>query len=143
MALEPILKELESKESVVTPPAICFLRDMPMWKPEHRVTTNRCGLRYPSDLTDAEWSVIAPMIPPAKRGGRKRTVNVCDVFDARGFVVLTKRRIVERTFAWIIRNRRLMRDFERYSTLTEAFVRRSMVRIMLKRLRTRVFVPES
>ena len=35
--------------------------------------------------------------------------------DAAGFEVLPKRWIVERTFAWISRNRRLARDFERYA----------------------------
>ena len=35
-----------------------------MWKPEHRQAANRSGLRYPSDLTDAEWVIVAPMIPP-------------------------------------------------------------------------------
>ena len=45
-----------------------------MWKPEHRRAAERHGLRYPSDLTDAEWSLFAPMIPPARRGGRPRVV---------------------------------------------------------------------
>ena len=54
--------------------------------------------------------------------------------DAPGFVVLPKRWIVERTFAWISRNRRLTRDFERYATTVTAFVRVAMIRIMLKRL---------
>ncbi len=31
---------------------------------------------YPTDLTDAQWARIAPLIPPAKPGGRRRTVNV-------------------------------------------------------------------
>jgi hypothetical protein len=31
-----------------------------MWTPEHRRAANRSGLRYPSDLTDDEWAVIAP-----------------------------------------------------------------------------------
>jgi transposase len=44
-----------------------------MWKPEHRIAADRSGLRYPSDLTGAEWAVVEPMIPPAKHGGRKRT----------------------------------------------------------------------
>ena len=35
-----------------------------MWKPEHRLAADRSGLRYPSDLTDAEWAIVAPMIPP-------------------------------------------------------------------------------
>ena len=34
-----------------------------MWKPEHRQAANRNGLRYPSDLTDAEWVIVEPMDP--------------------------------------------------------------------------------
>ena len=47
-----------------------------MWKPEHRAAADRRGLRYESDLTDAEWALVGSLIPPAKRGGRPRTVNV-------------------------------------------------------------------
>jgi transposase len=36
-----------------------------MWTPEHRRAANRSGLRYPSDLTDAEWAIVEPLIPPA------------------------------------------------------------------------------
>ena len=50
------------------------------------------------------------------------------------FVVLPKRWIVERTLAWISRNRRLARDFERYARTVAAFVRLAMIRIMLRRL---------
>ena len=53
---------------------------------------------------------------------------------AAGFEVLPKRWIVERTFAWISRNRRLARDFERYATTVAAFIRLAMIRIMLRRL---------
>lgn len=60
-----------------------------MWKPEHRVAAARRGLRYPSDLTDAEWALVAPMIPPAKRGGRKRTVDVREVLNAIFYVLAT------------------------------------------------------
>ena len=54
--------------------------------------------------------------------------------DLHHFVVLPKRWVVERTFAWISRNRRLARDFERYATTVAAFVRLAMIRIMLRRL---------
>ena len=54
--------------------------------------------------------------------------------DAHRFVVLPKRWIVERTFAWISRNRRLMREFERYASTAAAFLRLAMIRLMLKRL---------
>jgi transposase len=50
------------------------------------------------------------------------------------FVVLPKRWIVERTLAWISRNRRLARDFERYAQSAAAFIRLAMIRIMLRRL---------
>ena len=50
------------------------------------------------------------------------------------FVILRKRRIVERTFAWISLNRRLARDFERYARTVAAFMRLAMIRIMLRRL---------
>ncbi len=52
-----------------------------MWKAEHRVAAKRSGLRYPSDMTDAEWALVVPLIP------------------------------TERTFAWTSRYRRLARDF--------------------------------
>ena len=50
------------------------------------------------------------------------------------FVVLPKRWIVERTLAWISRNRRLGRDFERYARTVAAFIRLAMIRLMLRRL---------
>ena len=52
---------------------------------------------------------------------------------AAGFEVLPKRWIVERTFAWISRNRRLARDFERYATTVATFIR-AIIRSMLRRL---------
>jgi transposase len=45
-----------------------------------------------------------------------------------------KRWIVERTFAWLSRFRRLARDFERYARTVAAFIHLAMIRIMLKRL---------
>lgn len=60
-----------------------------MWKPEHRRAADRRGLRYPSDLTDAEWGLVESMIPPAKRGGRRREVNVREVLNAIFYVLST------------------------------------------------------
>lgn len=62
------------------------------------------------------------------------TLQIVKRSDMHRFVVLPKRWIVERTFAWISRNRRLARDFERYARTVAAFVRLAMIRIMLKRL---------
>ncbi len=50
------------------------------------------------------------------------------------FVVLPKRWIVERTLAWISRNRRLARDYERYARTVAGYIRLAMIRIMLRRL---------
>jgi transposase len=60
-----------------------------MWKPEHRRAGDRRGLRYPSDLTDAEWALVEPMIPPARRGGRPRDVNLREVLNAIFYVLWT------------------------------------------------------
>jgi transposase len=54
--------------------------------------------------------------------------------ELRKFIVLPKRWIVERTLAWISRNRRLARDFERHASTVAAFVRLAMIRIMLRPL---------
>jgi putative transposase len=53
---------------------------------------------------------------------------------AKGFIVLPKRWVVERTFAWIGRRRRLCREFERYARTVAAFFRLAMIRIMPRRL---------
>ncbi len=50
---------------------------------------DRSKLRYPSDLTDAEWALVEPLIPPAKRGGNKRTVNLRAVVDGLMYVLST------------------------------------------------------
>ncbi len=63
--------------------------------------------------------------------------------EAHRFVVLPKRWIVERTFAWISRNRRLARDYERFARTVAAFVRLAMIRIMLRRLTTQALARES
>ena len=36
---------------------------------------------YPTDLTDAQWTILAPMVPPSKQGGRPRTVNMREVIN--------------------------------------------------------------
>ncbi len=60
-----------------------------MWTVENRERYNRDHLRYPSDLTDEEWALIAPHIPLAKRGGRKRSVNIREVVNGIMYVLST------------------------------------------------------
>ena len=51
------------------------------------------------------------------------------------FRVLRKRWIVERTFAWLGRNRRLSKDYERSSRVSETWIHLAMIRLMVRRLR--------
>jgi len=60
-----------------------------MWTRENRGLYERKGLRYPSDLRDAEWVLIAPLIPPAKGGGRRREVDVREVMNGVLYVLET------------------------------------------------------
>jgi len=60
-----------------------------MWTPNNRAKYDRDKLRYPSDLTDAEWSLVEPLIPPAKHGGRDRKVNVREVVNGIMYVLST------------------------------------------------------
>jgi putative transposase len=60
-----------------------------MWTSENRAKYNRDHLRYPSDVTDAEWAQIAPLIPPARRGGRRREVIVRDLVNGLMYVLST------------------------------------------------------
>src|SRR3954452_13341617 len=60
-----------------------------MWTVEQRQIYDRTGLRYPSDLTDEEWALVEPFIPPAKRGGRKRTVDVREVLNGIFYILGT------------------------------------------------------
>jgi len=54
--------------------------------------------------------------------------------DQIGFQILPKRWIVERTFAWLVRQRRLARDYERLPETSEAFIYVAMIRLMVRRL---------
>jgi len=60
-----------------------------MWTNENRARYDRSELRYPSDLTDEEWSHVAPLIPPAKHGGRHRRVVVREVVNGLMYLLST------------------------------------------------------
>lgn len=81
-----------------------------MWTVEHRQRYERKDLRYPSDLTDAEWALVEPLIPPAKRGGRPREIDVRAV--VQGLLYL-----LETGCQW----RHLPKDFPPRSTVWEYF----------------------
>ncbi|WP_177185241.1 IS5 family transposase [Sphingobium sp. YR768] len=52
------------------------------WTGIARREHSREGLRYPSDMTDVEWALAAPFVPPARRGGRPRTADMREVLNA-------------------------------------------------------------
>jgi len=60
-----------------------------MWTTENRGRYDRSKLRYPSDLTDQEWALIKPLIPPAKRGGNKRTVDERAIVNGVMYILST------------------------------------------------------
>ena len=52
-----------------------------MWTTGNRSLYDRSSLRYPGGLTGAGWALVKPQIPPAKRGGNKRTVEIREVVN--------------------------------------------------------------
>ena len=54
--------------------------------------------------------------------------------DTEGFAVLPHRWIVERTLGWLMRNRRLSKDYERLVQSSETFIEVAMIRLILRRL---------
>jgi transposase len=60
-----------------------------MWTHENRAKYNRDHLRYPSDLTDDEWALVEPFIPPAKPGGGKRRQDMRAVMNGVMYILST------------------------------------------------------
>ena len=60
-----------------------------MWTEEHRRTYRREGEGYPSDLTDAEWAHLEPLIPPADPGGRPRKTDMRAAMNAIFYLLRT------------------------------------------------------
>ncbi len=56
------------------------------------------------------------------------------VLGVSGFQVLPKRWVVERTFGWLMFNRRLVKDYEVKTEHSEAFIQMAMIRLMLRKL---------
>jgi transposase len=82
------------------------------------------------------------LIPPAKRGGNRRHINTREVVNGlmyvlstvKGFEVLPRRWIVERTLAWLGRCRRLAKDWKNLNRKALAFLRLPFIRLMLRKL---------
>ena len=66
--------------------------------------------RYPTDLTDKEWAILEPLLPPAKAGGCERTVEVREVVNAIFYLLRTG-------CSW----RMLPQDFPKWQTVYTYF----------------------
>jgi transposase len=113
-------------------------------------TLARMRKPYPTDLSDAEWKYIEAHLPAPNGFGRPRTHSLREILNAvfyllksgcqwrllrlKGFVVLPRRWVVERTIAWIDQNRRMSKDYERLCASGEALVYAAMIRLMTRRL---------
>lgn len=134
------------------------------WDDTARAEHTRKTGRYPSDMLDREWALIAPLLPGSKPGGRPRTTDLRAVMNAilyigsegcqwralpkdfppvstvrgsdtaKGFVVLPRRWVVERTFAWLGRCRRLAKDWERTLESSTAWTFLASIRLMTRRI---------
>jgi len=60
-----------------------------MWTERHRRAYARVGGRYPSDMTDGEWALLEPLIPPAKPGGRPRETDMRAAINAILYLLRT------------------------------------------------------
>jgi transposase len=60
-----------------------------MWTEAQRKECVRPSVRYPSDLSDAEWAQLAPLIPPARRGGRPRTTDMREALNGLLYLLRT------------------------------------------------------
>jgi transposase len=58
-----------------------------MWTDETRLRYDRSSLRYTHDLTEEEWAEVEPLIPPAKPGGNKRTVNIREIVNGLMYIL--------------------------------------------------------
>jgi len=82
----------------------------------------------------ADGGYAGRLVAKAKRYWKITVEVVKKPPEQRGFSVLPRRWVVERTFAWLMRWRRLVRDYERFPETHEAFVKWAMVGLMLNRL---------
>jgi putative transposase len=80
---------------------------------------------------EAEGVAVDVVYPPWRQLER---YGLADAPPGRGFRVIPRRRVVERSLAWLGRNRRLSKDYERLPSTEEALVYLASIRLLLRRL---------
>jgi putative transposase len=105
--------------------AACTLFHLRLWDELPRLEVVYTDQQYTAWYLDAEVFDWAPF----------RRVVVSRPEGAEGFVKLRQRWVVERTFAWLLRSRRLTCDYEREPESSAAMIRVSMIHLMLRRLK--------
>lgn len=93
---------------------------------------SKCFKRLQVILGDAAYD--GPSVRAACEEHHNSRLEVIRRNQQNRFVVLPKRWIVERTFAWLGRNRRLSKDYEQLSEISEAFVMLAMLRLIIGRI---------
>jgi len=110
----------------------CFLgMDLSLWPRVRKlfVDWGYRGLREVARGLGLELEVVARPYAGVREGE-----EVPEILREGGFKPLPKRWVVERTFAWMGRNRRLAKDYEYHPEVTEAWMYLGMIRLMVKRL---------
>jgi transposase len=108
-------------------------------RPGGRAILARLGARFPSVALVWADGGYANSIDSTLLSWAKTTLGLLLEIvkrsdDVKGFQVLPRRWVVERTFGWLVRNRRLARDYERAPARSEAMIKIAMIRLMAKRL---------
>jgi len=104
--------------------AACELFHERIWEELPRLEVVYTDSHYTAAYLDEEVFAWSPF----------RRVVVSRPEGSEGFVKLPQRWVVERTFAWLYRSRRLSKDYERLSESSVAMIRVSMIHLMLRRL---------
>lgn len=100
----------------------------------------RCKERFPRlSLIWVDGAYAGELVEWAKQEGDWTVEIVAKPKDQKGFVVLPRRWVVERTFAWLGRNRRLSKEYDLLPETSETWIYAAMTHLMLKRFQSKDF----
>ena len=113
-----------------------FVHDADIQDPDGGCDVLRCAkIAHPSlELVWADGRYGGPFVDWAAEALGIAVEVVRRDPDQKGFVLQARRWVVERTFAWLLKCRRLVRDFEEWAETTEAWIYLAMTRLYLRRL---------